>query len=64
MCRPLLDEQPPHAVEQLAEVVLDRPDVLNSLDESMVAEFHTVLDGTRPPRYSDLRIGLWYALTR
>jgi hypothetical protein len=25
---------------------------------------YTVLDGTRPPRYKDLRIGLWYALTR
>lgn len=25
---------------------------------------YTVLDGTRPPRYSDIRIGLWYALTR
>jgi 2-(1,2-epoxy-1,2-dihydrophenyl)acetyl-CoA isomerase len=30
----------------VAEVVLDRPDVLNSLDDAMVAEFHTVLDGT------------------
>jgi hypothetical protein len=26
--------------------------------------FHTVLDGSRPPSYSDIRIGLWYALTR
>jgi tetratricopeptide (TPR) repeat protein len=25
---------------------------------------YTVLDGTRPPHYTDLRIGLWYALTR
>lgn len=25
---------------------------------------HTVLDGTRPPRYSDLRIGIWYAFSR
>jgi Tfp pilus assembly protein PilF len=24
---------------------------------------HTVLDGTRSPRYKDLRIGLWYAIT-
>ena len=30
----------------VAEVVLDRPDVLNSLDDAMVAEFHTALDGT------------------
>jgi enoyl-CoA hydratase/carnithine racemase len=29
---------------RVAEVVLDRPDVLNSLDDAMVAEFHTVLD--------------------
>jgi enoyl-CoA hydratase/carnithine racemase len=28
----------------VAEVVLDRPDVLNSLDDDMVAEFHTALD--------------------
>lgn len=25
---------------------------------------YTVLDGTRPPRFSDLRIGVWYAITR
>jgi Flp pilus assembly protein TadD len=25
---------------------------------------YTVLDGTRPPRYTDFRLGLWYALTR
>jgi Tfp pilus assembly protein PilF len=25
---------------------------------------HTVLDGTRPARYSDIRIGIWYAFTR
>lgn len=25
---------------------------------------YTVLDGTRPPLYNDLRIGLWYAITR
>jgi tetratricopeptide (TPR) repeat protein len=25
---------------------------------------YTVLDGTRPARYSDIRIGLWYAFTR
>ena len=38
---------------RVAEVVLDRPDVLNSLDEGMVAEFHTALDDTarrRPVR--------------
>ncbi len=34
----------------VAEVVLDRPDVLNSLDDGMVAEFHTVLDGTADAR--------------
>ena len=28
----------------VAEVVLDRPDVLNSLDDEMVAEFHAALD--------------------
>jgi hypothetical protein len=36
--------------------------VLLSIDA--VQGYHTVLDGTRPPRYSDVRIGLWYALTR
>jgi hypothetical protein len=25
---------------------------------------YTVLDGTRPERYDDLRVGLWYAFTR
>jgi hypothetical protein len=25
---------------------------------------YTALDGTLPPRFSDLRIGLWYAITR
>lgn len=35
---------------RVAEVVLDRPDVLNSLDDAMVAEFHTVLDGTADAR--------------
>jgi 2-(1,2-epoxy-1,2-dihydrophenyl)acetyl-CoA isomerase len=35
---------------KVAEVVLDRPDVLNSLDDAMVAEFHTVLDGTADAR--------------
>jgi hypothetical protein len=25
---------------------------------------YTVLDGTRPPKYSDFRIGLWYAFSR
>jgi len=34
----------------VAEVVLDRPDVLNSLDDAMVAEFHTVLDGAADAR--------------
>ena len=35
---------------RVAEVVLDRPDVLNSLDDGMVAEFHTVLDGAADAR--------------
>ena len=35
---------------RVAEVVLDRPDVLNSLDDAMVAEFHTVLDGAADAR--------------
>ena len=34
----------------VAEVVLDRPDVLNSLDDAMVAEFHTALDGAADAR--------------
>lgn len=25
---------------------------------------YTVLDGTRPPRFTDLRVGVWYAFTR
>ena len=34
----------------VAEIVLDRPDVLNALDDDMVAEFHTVLDGAAGAR--------------
>ena len=35
---------------QVAEVVLDRPDVLNSLDDGMVAAFHAALDGAADAR--------------
>jgi 2-(1,2-epoxy-1,2-dihydrophenyl)acetyl-CoA isomerase len=34
----------------LAEIRLDRPDRLNSLDEAMVADFHTALDGVGDAR--------------
>lgn len=36
--------------EGIAEVHLDRPDKLNSLDEAMVADFHAALDGVGDAR--------------
>ena len=34
----------------VAEIALDRPDVLNSLDADTVAQFHQALDGTGAAR--------------